>query len=163
MLKKLYNVLMQDQIKLEEHHPKTQLQQHSQRLDALQQKIQTMPNAYINILHSSLNNKINALAMQNPKFTIDAMSRDLKDVNHHLSLFTQHVFNKRQQQFSIAIAKLDGISPLQALSRGYAYVINDQTGQHVKSLSAINKGSKLTTRLHDGSFKSYVTDIKKKS
>jgi exodeoxyribonuclease VII large subunit len=163
MLKKLHNVLMQDQIKLEENHPKTQLQQHSQRLDAMQQKIQTIPNTYLNILHSSLNNKINALAMQNPKFTVDSMYRDLKEVNHHLVLFTQQVFNKQQQQFSIAITKLDGISPLQALSRGYAYVTDDHTGQHVKSLSTINKGSKLTTRLHDGTFKSYVTEIKKKS
>jgi len=122
-----------------------------------------MPNAYINILHSSLNNKINVLAMQNPKFTIDSIHRDLKEVNHRLVLFTQQIFNTQQQQFSIAMAKLDGISPLQYLSRGYAYVTDDKTGQHVKSLNAIEKGSKLTTRMQDGSFKSKVTEVKKKS
>ena len=163
MLKNLHNVLMQNQIKLEENHPKTKLQQHSQQLDAIQQKIQAMPNAYINILHSSLNNKINALAMQNPKFTIDSIHRDLKEANHRLVLFTQQNFNTQQQQFSIAMAKLDGISPLQYLSRGYAYVTDDKTGQHVKSLNAIEKGSKLTTRMQDGSFKSKVTEVKKKS
>jgi len=155
--------LMQNQIKLEENHPKSKLQQHTQQLDAIQQKILTMPNTYINILHSSLNNKMHVLAMQNPKFTIDSMHRDLKEVNHHLVLFTQQIFNKQHQQFSIAMAKLDGISPLQYLSRGYAYVTDDQTGQHVKSLKTIKKGSKLTTRMTDGSFKSKVTEIKKKS
>lgn len=163
ILKNLDNVLMRNQVKLEENHPKTKLQQHAQQLDAIQQKIQTMPNTYINSLQSSLNNKINALAIQNPKFTIDSIHRDLKEVNHQLVLFTQQVFNRQQQQFSIAMAKLDGISPLQNLSRGYAYVTDDKTGQHVKSLNAIKKGSKLTTRMKDGSFKSKVTEIKKKS
>jgi len=101
--------------------------------------------------------------MQNPKFTIDSIHRDLKEVNHRLVLFTQQIFNTQQQQFSIAMAKLDGISPLQYLSRGYAYVTDDKTGQHIKSLSAIEKGSKLTTRMQDGSFKSKVTEVKKKS
>ena len=163
MLKNLYNVLMQNQIKLEENHPKSKLQQHTQQLDAIQQKIRTIPSTYINTLHLSLNNKINTLAMQNPKFTIDTMHRDLKEVHHHLVLFTQQIFNKQHQQFSIAMAKLDGISPLQYLSRGYAYVTDDKTGQHVKSLKGIKKGSNLTTRLTDGSFKSKVTEIKKKS
>ena len=163
ILKNLHNVLMRNQIKLEENHPKTKLQQHSQQLDAIQQKIQTMPNTYINSLQSSLNNKINALAIQNPKFTIDSIHSDLKEVNHQLVLFTQQVFNRQQQQFSIAMAKLDGISPLQNLSRGYAYVTDDKTGQHVKSLNTIKKGSELSTRLKDGSFKSKVTEIKKKS
>ena len=163
ILKNLDNVLMRNQVKLEENHPKTKLQQHAQQLDAIQQKIQAMPNTYINSLQSSLNNKINALAIQNPKFTIDSIHSDLKEVNHQLVLFTQQVFNRQQQQFSIAMAKLDGISPLQNLSRGYAYVTDDKTGQHVKSLNAIKKGSKLTTRMKDGSFKSKVTEIKKKS
>ena len=61
------------------------------------------------------------------------------------------------------MAKLDGLSPLQYLSRGYAYVTDDKTGQHDKSLNAIEKGSKLTTRMQDGSFKSKVTEVKKKS
>ena len=163
ILKNLHNVLMRNQIKLEENHPKTKLQQRSQQLDAIQQKIQTMPNTYINSLQSSLNNKINALAIQNPKFTIDSIHSDLKEANHQLVFFTQQVFNRQQTQFSIAMAKLDGISPLQNLSRGYAYVTDDKTGQHVKSLNTITKGSALTTRLKDGSFKSKVTEVKKKS
>ena len=55
-------------------------------------------------------------------------------------------------------AKLDALSPLKVLARGYSIAM-DGAGRAVKDAGELNKGDRLTLRLHSGSVGCRVEDI----
>ncbi len=55
-------------------------------------------------------------------------------------------------------AKLDALSPLKVLARGYSIAM-DGAGRAVKDAGELNKGDRLTLRLHSGSVGCQVEDI----
>ena len=66
---------------------------------------------------------------------------------------------KQQQGFHALCTKLDGLSPLKILGRGYSITQNDQ--QHVIiNTKQIAKGDRITTQLADGQILSEVIAVK---
>jgi len=161
ILNNLDHRLTKHHLKLEENHPRTKLQQHQQRLDFVLQKIKITPKTYVGNLQSTLRDTINALALNNPQFMVDSLHQDLKMKQNNLAASTHALFKTKQQRFALILAKLEGSSPLNALSRGYAYIAEKNTGSHIKSVDSIKKGTKLSTRLKDGYFESDVTRVDK--
>ena len=51
--------------------------------------------------------------------------------------------------------KLEAISPLKVLLRGYA-IVEDENGLPIKSANAVNEGSNIKIKLHDGEFSCQV-------
>ena len=160
-LTNLRHTLTKSDLKLEENHPRTKLQQHQQRLDFILEKIKTTPKTYADNLRLRLNDDHNSLSLNNPKFSIDTLHQDLELKQNNLLSFTTNLLRAKEQRFSIVLAKLEGSSPLNALSRGYAYITDKNSGEHVRSVSSLKKGSALTTRIKDGFFESSVTRIEK--
>jgi len=160
-LTNLRHSLTKNHLKLEENHPRTKLQQHQQRLDFISEKIKSTPKTYADKLRLKLNEDQNRLSLNNPKFSIDTMHRDLQLKQRNLSSFTADLLRAKEQQFSITLAKLESSSPLNALSRGYAYITDKDTGKNIKSVNSLKRGSKLTSRIKDGFFESSVTRIEK--
>lgn len=66
-----------------------------------------------------------------------------------------------QQQSNQAAGLLHSISPLATLGRGYALVLNDKTGAVIKSVTQLNPGDDIETRLADGKLMSKVNKITK--
>ena len=161
ILHNLDHSLTKHHLKLEENHPRTKLQQHQQRLDFVLQKIKITPKTYAGNLQLTLRDTINALALNNPQFMVDSLHQDLKMKQNNLAASTRTLFKSKQQRFALILAKLEGSSPLNALSRGYAYIAEKNTGTHIKSVDSIKKGTKLSTRLKDGYFESDVTRVDK--
>lgn len=62
---------------------------------------------------------------------------------------------------SALTARLNSLSPLAVLDRGYALVV-DADGGLVRSAKQVAPGDRLTTRLHDGAFTSRVEDAANK-
>jgi exodeoxyribonuclease VII large subunit len=58
-------------------------------------------------------------------------------------------------------ARLNSLSPLAVLDRGYALVLDEQ-GALVRSANQVSAGERITTRLHDGAFTSRVEGAAKK-
>ncbi len=73
----------------------------------------------------------------------EAMKRRLLDAQKDLSLFTH---------------KLDAISPLKVLSRGYAIARKEDTGEVVRSSKEAKPGDRLRLRLGEGELHCEVTD-----
>lgn len=67
---------------------------------------------------------------------------------------------ERRHRISLLSARLDGVSPLKRISGGFGY-ISDEAGRGIRSVSELNEGEILHTRLRDGSFESRVTSINK--
>ncbi len=64
----------------------------------------------------------------------------------------------KRNRFSILATQLEGASPLQVLSRGYAVVTNED-GQSIKTVKGIKSGTTVRTKLSDGSFLSNVEKV----
>ena len=64
----------------------------------------------------------------------------------------------RKQRFVSLTAKLDAMSPLKVLTRGYA-MAQDQTGQVIRSVSSVVPGEQIMVTVSDGSFTAEVRQI----
>ncbi len=83
---------------------------------------------------------------------------------HQLSLNMGFHFEKtvqlKQQQFVRHVAKLDSLSPLQVLKRGYSFV-EGETGQIIDSINKVKEQDKVLLSFHDGKAKCVVETIEK--
>ncbi len=64
----------------------------------------------------------------------------------------------RRAQLERLNARLNALSPLAVLERGYALVL-DEKGALVRSTQQLTKDATVTTRLSDGSFSSHVEEV----
>ena len=67
----------------------------------------------------------------------------------------------RQHHLAHLCGKLDGLSPLKVLSRGYSIAENPQ-GEAVRQLAQVNIGELLITRVEDGCIISRIEKKEKK-
>lgn len=65
---------------------------------------------------------------------------------------------RKKNEYLRAAAKLDALSPLKVLSRGYAIAM-DEDGRAVKDSSGVRAGDKLTVRLASGALGCRVEDV----
>ena len=68
------------------------------------------------------------------------------------------LISSRKQKFVGLTAKLDAMSPLKVLTRGYA-MTQDQSGQVIRSVSSVNPGKQVTVTVSDGSFTAEVRHV----
>lgn len=76
--------------------------------------------------------------------------------NRMLGCYRQSLDIKKQHYVSLT-AKLDAMSPLKVLSRGYAMAQNDN-GSVVKSIQQVKPGDKISVTVSDGSFEASVLE-----
>ncbi len=79
-------------------------------------------------------------------------------LDHLSKLFensVSNIFAKKQQKLGIAASKLDSLSPLSTLSRGYS-VTKNEAGDVVKSIKQISPGDKINVTLSDGQLEAIV-------
>ena len=90
---------------------------------------------------------------------ISRQNQNLQQLSNRLTYLIEKQFNKQQQGFHALCTKLDGLSPLKILGRGYSITQNDQ--QHViTNTKQITKGDRITTQLVNGQILSEVISVK---
>ena len=87
--------------------------------------------------------------MQNPVLKINDQRLYLDNVSRLFENAYQNMFKQKKQQLQIGVSKLEALSPLSALSRGFS-VTKDQTGAVVKSKTQVSSGDRLVVVLQDG-------------
>lgn len=137
-------------------HPRDILQEHAQKLDQLEMQLSRL-----------MNNRLKQLQLQvlhlhkrlrHPRENCRELSQKLHQHQQQLTHLMQRQLLQTQNQLHTLASKLNTLSPLATLERGYAIVLNQQ--QHaLDSITQIKTGDQLTTRLSDGSFSSIVQEI----
>ena len=85
--------------------------------------------------------------------------RMLLDYTHRrLSAASLSLLNRRRERFVALTSKLDAMSPLKVLSRGYSIALDDN-GAPVRTVKALVPGDRLTLRLSDGAAITRVEEI----
>lgn len=85
----------------------------------------------------------------------ERLDRDLEK----LQRLTRSKVQESSQALGLLAARLDAVSPLAVLKRGYA-VVSGESGRRLASVQDVHWGEELTTRLVDGTVISVVQEIK---
>ena len=145
-------------LRMQASHPQSKLQFNMQKLDLINEKMQKLPMMQVSDLKNIFKISFSKLLATNPKINIEAERQNLEMKNMALSNAIIGLIESKRNRFSVMTAQLEGASPLQSLSRGYALVTNED-GRNIKSVKKIKTGASVKTKLSDGSFVSRVEKI----
>jgi exodeoxyribonuclease VII large subunit len=112
-------------------------------------EIETRLQSYIATMTASLSNSIE----RNCQHVDDLYATVSNQVNNGISVNTEKL---RGQEL-----KLDSLSPLSTLERGYALVQSHVSEEVISNISQVERGDMITVKVSDGQFNSRVTGSKK--
>ncbi|MEL0640043.1 exodeoxyribonuclease VII large subunit [Pseudoalteromonas aliena] len=139
-------------------HPRNQLSQKSQRLDELSIALQQAMRNRLYQQERTLNNLTPRLMRQSPDKKLATASHQLSQLQARLNQAIQQQLQQANNSLGLQASKLDSVSPLNVLARGYS-ITKTQQGKVVKSVGQIKTGDVLITELADGSVESQVIPI----
>lgn len=98
-------------------------------------------------------------ALQSPDTYLQQRSKDLKMLTSRMLSAQNDTVSRNRQRYIACVSKLDALSPLKVLSRGYAMV---QTGEGtlVRSAKQTAVGDCVRITLADGNLTAHITDVK---
>ncbi len=97
-------------------------------------------------------------AMGSPMGYLEQRRNALNMLCTRLSLAQNRRLHLCRQRFTALTAKLDAMSPLKVLTRGYA-MVQDPKGQVVRSIAQVQPGANISLRLNDGKIDACVTGV----
>jgi len=134
--------------------------------DALRQTLDTMAAAMATALQRQLKAHRKHLqmlsdspAMQSPIVYIEQRRKALTLVSSRMLSVQNQTINRHRQKFLTYTAKLDAMSPLKVLTRGYA-MAQSEAGELIRSVQQVKAGDTLHIALSDGSVSADVTQVK---
>lgn len=145
--------------RVEQHHPQRRLQDANQRLDGLQLRLEQRLRQRLRELRVRQQHAEKRLQQRSPLAGIKIQQNHLSDLQQRLTLATRHQFQLCEQQLSFYAHRLDTISPLATLARGYAVVRQEPEGEILRTASAIAPGERITATLAEGQLHCLVEAI----
>lgn len=136
---KLDKQIIDKQLRLSAHDPKTELQKKYQKLDFYRQSYDY-----------SLKNKI-----KDTRLRLDSCSRDLEAL-----LNTK--LKELKNRLMILAGRQEALSPLRKISGGYGYIMDDK-GKTIYSVKDIKAGDEIITVIRDGRIRSRINSIEDQS
>lgn len=142
--------------RLEKQHPSYQLQKQSQQLDDLDMRLRRGMTQYLKQHQQRVERKHHQLQLHSPvkrlgeqKLHLQRSEQKLLDAMDKTLLTTRH-------QLAMAAEKLETVSPLATLKRGYS-ITHSASKQTVSSIEDVNVGEVIKTQVEDGVIESQVT------
>ena len=147
--------------RLELQKPSNKVQQQSQRLDELSTRLRVQFLSLLQNKKLQANNLETRLLAHRPLRKIQESKQRLTHLQSRLQQTIQNKLQKDQSRFSLQLAKLNTISPLKTLERGYAIAKETKTGSLITSIDKVIINQKITIKLKDGEINATTTGINK--
>ena len=94
-------------------------------------------------------------ALRSPDGYLHQREKSLELLTNRLVAAQNQNITRKNQQYIAAVSKLDAMSPLKVLARGYAMTQN-QNGEVVRSVRQVELGERITVSLSDGKLSATV-------
>ena len=134
--------------------------------DALRQTLDSMNAAMAAALNRQLKSARQHLtmlsqspALKSPTGYLEQKQKNLELLRSRLISAQSNQINRKHQHFIALTSKLDAMSPLKVLTRGYA-MAQTQGGEVLKSVKQVERGERITVSLSDGRLSATVMDVK---
>jgi exodeoxyribonuclease VII large subunit len=132
--------------------------------DALRQNLDTMSMAMVTALDRQIRSGERHLkilsgspALQSPTAYLDQKGKSLQLLQNRLTAAQSRNVERKYTRFVGNVSKLDALSPLKVLTRGYA-LVRDGEGEVLKSIRQVQPGDRITVSLSDGKLGAVVTE-----
>lgn len=137
--------------------------------DALRQLLDTMSSSMAtSVLRQAkaLRQQLKALSssasLRSPGQYIQFRANALEHLRTKLISCEQRIINLNKQRFISATAKLDAMSPLKVLTRGYA-MAQSPDGIVIRSVKQVMPGNEITVSVSDGNMKATLNEVEEKA
>ena len=100
------------------------------------------------------------LKVAHPRQKLNEQRQYLADIDTRLRTKMTSLLDRNRHKLAIYIEKMKGLSPLQKLSQGYAYVENESV-RTVRSIQDTHKGEELSVYVTDGRIQAQVIETYK--
>ena len=133
---------------LQSKHPKTTLQNQAQALDYAESHLARLQLQKIEQLKQHLQQQLMRLQKYTPLHQLQILRNDLQARQQKLQNSLQRVLKNKDHALAQAAGKLDALSPLATLKRGYAIVSHNQKIIHAAAELKVN--DKISIQLNRG-------------
>ena len=123
-------------------------------LVSLRQHIISLTRNKMNIERSSLSSFEKRLALRDPVTNINEQRKEIVYLTEKLSIITNSILDDNKSKISALAGKLDVLSPLSVISRGYALVEKDD--KPVTKVKDLKKDDVISIKLSDGQVKARI-------
>ena len=128
-----------------------------QNLDSMSIAMSTAMNRQLKAARQHLDVLSRSAALQTPTGYLDQRRKSLLLLQNRMISAQTRLVERKNSQFIANISKLDAMSPLKVLTRGYALVRKDN-GEVLKSIHQVQPGDKIIVSLTDGRMSAAVTE-----
>jgi exodeoxyribonuclease VII large subunit len=136
------------------------LQEHIQHVDDLDYRLQISIGRHLGSARERFNNSSRRLAALRPSKRLAEISGRVALLRNKLESLMSERAALARRHLSIAVGKLDALSPLAVLSRGYALVWNEQ-GHLIRRAWDATPGERLRVKLLEGELRVLTEEVKR--
>lgn len=129
-----------------------------QSLDAMLSSMETVILRQLKASRQHLNVLRESPALQSPMQYIALKRNGLQYLSTDLATVQQRNISNKKQHFISLTAKLDAMSPLKVLTRGYAFVQNTEAAV-VRTVKQVKAGDDIRIILNDGTINATINDV----
>lgn len=147
---------------IEQHHPQRRLQDAEQRLDGLQLRLEQAARRRLRDLALREQNARGRLERRNPLLQITALQERSRDLRHRLEVAVHRQLRAGEQLLAFNAHRLDTVSPLATLARGYA-VVRDADDGVLRRAADVAVGDQVVAELAEGALHCRVESIREKT
>ena len=130
-----------------------------QNLDSMSVAMATALNRQMKAARQHLNVLSASPALRSPTGYMEQKGKALELLKNKLVSAQNQQIHRSNQRYIAAVSKLDAMSPLKVLTRGYS-MAQTESGDMVRSINQVERGQRLTITLSDGKLSATVMDKK---
>jgi exodeoxyribonuclease VII large subunit len=128
-------------------------------LAASQLRLTSIVGSKIRELESRLSGLVRRPVLEQPERMLDVLVQKLDEIDHRLSENVDRQNEKRQYAFDKLASRLEAMSPLKTLARGYSLAMDAAQGGIISRVEQVQVGDKIQTRVSDGTLISVIDQI----
>ncbi len=126
-------------------------------ISSLKYSIENLFNSYINDLSYDLNKLTNSQVLHNPEKIVENCELYLDSINEKINQNFTNVLTDYGNSFAILCSKLNTLSPLNVLSRGYSIV--KKNNDVLTDVNQINTGDIVSIHLKNGTANAQIIEV----
>ena len=130
-----------------------------QNLDSMSAAMATALSRQIKAARQHLNVLSSSPALRSPTGYMEQKAKNLELLKNRMVSAQNQQIHRSNQRYIAAVSKLDAMSPLKVLTRGYS-MAQTEDGEVVRSIHQVERGQRLTISLSDGKLSATVMDKK---
>lgn len=131
-----------------------------QRVSRSKEQLRRSLTHYIQLKRQMLERYQQSYAFKYPHQLLAQKEQQFDQISSQLSQEMKHILEQNKQQLELKILKLDGLSPLKIMKKGYSLVYQQEKEDLVVSATQIEPGQAVRVRMHDGILDCQVWGIK---